>query len=342
MFKQLIDWSQEHYSHLPWRINRTRYSTLVSEIMLQQTTVSTVLNHYQRFIDKYPSAERLAQIDEEQMLIEWKGLGYYRRARSLLAATKEISEKFNNIIPLDFNELTSIKGIGPYTANAIIAIGENKRAICVDANLERVLSRLYALSEEKGVKLQKQIYKLFNDGEICTEIDEVGARDFNEALMDLGRSICTARKANCEICPMALNCLARQSGVPLNFPVDTKKKNETKSGLELSLLRVICEKDGKILSYKKNKNEWLSGQYEIPTFILKSQDENLTQYPKITFEDAFLLKSFSSAITKYKIKNYVLVASIEECKKLGMDLSRLEWLDDYKHLSTSSIKSLRL
>jgi len=214
MFKNLVKWSTDHYSHLPWRTQRSVYGTLVSEIMLQQTTVGTVLNHFERFIKKYPSIESLAKVSEDQILIDWKGLGYYRRAKNLLKSAKEIQSKYNGKIPLSYEKLIKINGIGPYTANAILAMGANQKALCVDANLERVLARFYGVKVHKGTKLQKEMYRLFESGKISTEISELGSRVYNEALMDLGRSICKARSASCEICPLAKNCVALKSGNP--------------------------------------------------------------------------------------------------------------------------------
>ena len=177
MFEKLVDWSQKNYAHLPWRKNRSLYGTLVSEIMLQQTTVSTVEKHFERFISKYPNISSLAKIDEEQMLIEWKGLGYYRRARNLLNAAKQIENEFMGNIPENFQQLKSIKGIGDYTANAILSIGANKKALPLDANLERVFSRLYGLKEKKGPKLLKLIQEKFSKGELATDIVEIGLAD---------------------------------------------------------------------------------------------------------------------------------------------------------------------
>jgi A/G-specific adenine glycosylase len=340
MYKQLIHWSEDQYSYLPWRKNRTRYTTLVSEIMLQQTTVSTVLNHFPRFIEKYPTLSDLAATSEEQILIDWKGLGYYRRARNLLGAAKEIEVKFNGVIPLDYDKLTSIKGIGTYTANAILSIGENKRALSVDANLERVLSRIYGVDKYKGPELQKEIYRLFEMQEICNEIDDYGARVLNEALMDLGRSLCKARSVSCEICPLRQSCIAAKSSSQLKYP--REKENAVKvKFFELSLLRVIIQTDSKILAYKKNKSEWLSGQYEIPTFVINSEDTSLKQYPFVSEVIEFeFLNSFKTSITKYKIKNYVIHVNEDDLKKLKIKMNDFVWIDNYDHLSTASHKAL--
>ena len=276
------------------------------------------------------------------MLIEWKGLGYYRRARSLLAAAKQINSEFGGEIPLDFEKLTSIKGIGPYTASALLSIGADKKALAVDANLERVLSRYYGIKTNKGPKLQKELQSQFERGEIASDIDKFGARALNEALMDLGRSICKARSAACEICPLQKKCIARMQGAALEYPIaKVESKTDAQKGLSLSLLRVVVEKEGKLLAFKKNEKEWLSFQYEIPTFILNSEDETLDQYPKIDMEHLLFLPSFRTGITKYKIDNYVLYMDYKEFEKSFKISKRMDWLSDRTKLSTSSQKTLK-
>ena len=220
---QLLKWSKESYSHLPWREKRSLYRTLVSEIMLQQTTVGTVLNHFDRFISEYPTINDLANTTEEQICISWKGLGYYRRARNLRKAAIDIRDNFNSKIPTNYDSLISITGIGEYTANAIISIGNDEKAFALDANLERVLSRIFGLKEKKGLRLQKLIKKEVENKNISFG-RIVSFRDLNEALMDLGRVFCQARKVNCDICPMRTICIAYQSKKPLSYPEEPVNK----------------------------------------------------------------------------------------------------------------------
>lgn len=343
MFEKLIKWSKANHNDLPWRENRTLYTTLVSEIMLQQTTVSTVLNHYERFLQKYPTLESLAQDSEDNLTIEWKGLGYYRRARNLKRACEEIKNNFDGKVPLDYNDLVGINGIGEYTANAIIAIGANKRALAIDANLERVISRIYGIKELKGKKLQDKIKQLFASSKICQEIDELGAREFNEALMDLGREFCKANKTYCEVCPMNRNCYSIESGDPLALPIKEQEKKIMKY-FDLKLLRLIVEENEKILTYKKAKNEWLSNQFEIPSFTILSEDILLNQYPKIPIQfDYELLPMLKTGITKYRIENYLLALSLKEFEELGFKQDGYQWkpINNESNLSTTTHKILK-
>ncbi len=339
--KELISWSKKEFSKLPWRENRSLYNTLVSEIMLQQTTVSTVKNHFDKFIKKYPDLNKLSQTTEEEMLVAWKGLGYYRRAKNLRNIAKIIVNKFGGVIPNDKNELLKISGIGPYTASALLAMGMDRPALAVDANIERVVSRLYGLKTEKGLKLQNEIFKLFEAREILF-FKTVSYRELNEALMDLGRNFCQARKTSCELCPMQSECVAFKTSKPLEFPkIDSKKKKEEH---DLALIRCYVLKKDKLLVYKKNEKEWLSGQYEVPTFILKSSDKDIKQYPYLKKQMNLKgLPKIKTGITKYKIENYIVSLNENEFESYDFNKS-VEWrnlneLDS--NFSTATLKGLK-
>lgn len=344
LFLELIAWSSDQYSHLPWRNKRTLYRTLVSEIMLQQTTVGTVLNHFEKFLSEYPTIFDLAKASEEQVCISWKGLGYYRRARNLRNLAIQIVEKFNGEIPTDLDSLMSLKGIGPYTANAIIAIGADKSGLAVDANLERVLARFYGVDVEKGSKLQQKLHNDFKGGLIVPEMKVLGPRKLNEAFMDLGRILCQARKASCTLCPLRTECAAFKSGDPLTLPVENAKK-EKGEDLYIKLLRVVVRDRKKVLFYQKAEDEWLSGQWELPTFILDTNDEKLLQYPRVRskkeFEGAAQIKT---SITKYSIDNHIVEMSLEEFEKFTNKIEieyELKIHNEKLNLSTASIKALK-
>jgi A/G-specific adenine glycosylase len=340
--KSLIEWSKKEFSHLPWRKNRSLYTTLISEIMLQQTTVSTVKNHFQRFLEIYPDISALSQSSEEKLLISWKGLGYYRRAKNLKKIADIIIHKYEGVFPESRDELLLISGIGPYTSSALISIGMDRRALAVDANIERVIARIYGIKLVKGPKLQSEIQRLFEQKKILN-LRNVSYRDLNEALMDLGRTFCQARKVTCELCPLNSDCFAFQNKEPLLYPLESLKKKSEEH--ELELLRCFVENDNKILVYKKNEKEWLSGQYEVPTFIISSTDEKINQYPFLKKEISFKnLKVLRTGITKYKIQNYLLEISEKDLKKFEFtrDLVWKKKDSSQSNFSTSVIKGLKL
>jgi A/G-specific adenine glycosylase len=310
--------------------------------MLQQTTVGTVLNHFEKFIKTYPDLKTLSKSSEEQILISWKGLGYYRRAKNLRHIAIEIQNKFDGKIPCNESDLLSLKGVGKYTANALIAMGNNQRALAVDANLERVLARFYGYTEIKGPKLQSKIMDDFSKQIILNEMNSFSAREFNEALMDLGRVLCQKKKSWCHLCPLAKSCVAFKSREPLSFPREDLLKE--KKSFELELLRVVVRDKNKILFYKKNDSEWLAGQWELPTFILRSDDEGLKQYPKVKSKKIFSeAVMFKTSITKYVILNRVLEMTLLDFEKLTQKVAikyEFKVHNEKLNLSTSSIKSI--
>ncbi len=340
MWSNLISWSKKEFNDLPWRKNRSVYGTLVSEIMLQQTTVSTVINHFERFIAKYPTLSDIAKMSDEEMLIAWKGLGYYRRAKNLKKIAEIIVSDYQKEIPCDLDLLLKINGIGPYTANAIVGIGYDKPALAVDANLERVLARIYGIKTPKGPRLQKQILQLFIEKKIIPQ-RHISFRELNEALMDLGRTICQSKKAACEICPVKKDCQAFKFNSVKEIPFIGEESTK-KISHELKLLRVVVKTPEGVLAYKKGKGEWLEGQWEIPTFVISCDDKNFKQYPKmrekIEFDKLPLIKT---GITKYSIENYVMTLSVKQWKSFK-DAMPVEWLkeEEINHLSTSSLKCL--
>src|SRR5690606_26759140 len=242
MFKKLVDWSSG-YSHLPWRKNRTLYTTLVSEIMLQQTTVGTVLNHFEKFLKEYPTLKSLALATEEELTISWKGLGYYRRARNLKKACEYIQKEFKGKIPLDYETLVKIPGIGDYTASALLSIGGNLPVFAIDANIERVLARFFKLEFSKGKALNLAIKELEKTSKIQKILVYSGPREVNEALMDLGRNYCKARAVFCDLCPLSKNCLSFKDKTTLSYPLVSDASKKKEKNIELQLLRLLIKRN---------------------------------------------------------------------------------------------------
>jgi A/G-specific adenine glycosylase len=349
MDKKFVSWSKKEFKDLPWRKNRSLYGTLVSEIMLQQTTVGTVVNHFDRFLKVFPDLETLASATEEEVCAQWQGLGYYRRARNLRKAAISLVEDWQGEFPKSTEQLKTIPGIGDYTAGALMAIGMNKPALAVDANLERVLARYFDLGEVKGLKLQKLIYAQYREGAFNAHFKNLKPRELNEGLMDLGRVYCQARRADCFLCPLNKTCAVYTSGKnPLEVPVVNSAQKQ-KESFELSLLRVVVKQRGKILGQIKTEDEWLSGQIEIPTFILKSQDKKLKQYPslKLKLADYKDLPLIKTAITKYKIQNYIMVLDNKEFQLLikassgNLSYKYFNFNGRDHHFSTTTLKTFQ-
>ena len=214
MLEQLVNWFSESQRPLPWRASYDPYHVWISEVMLQQTQVETALPYYERFMREFPSLEDLALADEERVLTYWAGLGYYRRARNLLAAARIVIEQHQGKIPSDYDALIELPGIGQYMAGAILSIAFNKPYPVVDGNVRRVLSRLYGWTEENPKALWEAAAQIVREAE---------PRAVNQALMELGAKICSFRSPRCLICPVQDFCAAFRTGMQDKIPPARKR-----------------------------------------------------------------------------------------------------------------------
>lgn len=216
---QFIQWYEQEKRNLPWRYNRDPYRIWISEIMLQQTRVDTVIDYFYRFMEWFPTIEELATAPEEKLLKAWEGLGYYSRARNIQAAAKQIMSEFDGKMPQTPEEISSLKGIGPYTTGAIASIAFGLPEPAVDGNVMRVVSRLFCIEADIAKASSRKIF----DEAMRKIIDEKHPGEFNQAMMDLGSAICTPTSPKCEACPIQAFCLANKRGIQTSFPVKTKK-----------------------------------------------------------------------------------------------------------------------
>lgn len=220
--EKLLDWYQAHgRKNLPWQKNQTAYRVWVSEIMLQQTQVSTVIDYYQKFMRSFPSIKKLANADQDLVLNHWAGLGYYSRARNLHKAAKIVCEKFNNQFPDNFDDLISLPGIGKSTAGAILSFAFKQATPILDGNVKRVLTRFCAIEGFPGKpEIEKKLWELAKD---FTPSNQFVA-DYTQAIMDLGATLCTRTKPQCDQCPVKTHCLAFKQNNVAKFPFKKPKK----------------------------------------------------------------------------------------------------------------------
>lgn len=211
----LLDWFDSHRRYMPWRKYPTPYRVLVSEIMLQQTRVTTVLPYFDRFMQELPDIGSLANVPEEKLLVLWQGLGYYSRALNLKKAAMQIVDIFEGEVPGTKEELQTLAGIGDYTAGAVASIAFGKKVTAVDGNVLRVFSRILNSPEDiRSVKTKRRI-----DGEVFDRMPDDRPGDFNQALMELGALICLPKNPKCEICPVKNFCEAEAEGTQSELPV---------------------------------------------------------------------------------------------------------------------------
>ena len=217
----LLAWYRDHARTLPWRAPpgtcaTDPYRVWLSEVMLQQTTVGAVIPYFEAFTKRWPNVDALAAAPEADVMAAWAGLGYYSRARNLVACARAVAARGG--FPETEAELRALPGLGAYTAAAVAAIAFGRRAVAVDANVERVVARLFAISEP--LPQGKAAIRAAAD----SITPEEGAGDFAQAMMDLGATICTSRNPRCLLCPLAQDCKGRASGDPARFPVKAAKK----------------------------------------------------------------------------------------------------------------------
>ena len=214
----LLKWFDENQRQMPWRETKNPYYIWLSEVMLQQTQVNTVRPYYNAFIERFPTIEALSTTNEEDVLKYWEGLGYYSRVRNFHEAVKEVHNKYNGKVPDDPESFQSLKGVGPYTNAAVMSIVHNHPLPTVDGNVLRVWSRLTCNDADIA---QPKTKKLF-EKELQPFV-ETKSGDFNQAMMELGATICTPKKPICILCPVQKHCEAFAEGVVSELPVKKKK-----------------------------------------------------------------------------------------------------------------------
>lgn len=219
--RRLLSWYDREGRDLPWRRERDPYAIWVSEVMLQQTRVDTVIPYYERFLSRFPTADSLAAADEDEVLAHWSGLGYYRRARLLHAGVREVVARYGGAVPEDPVERRELPGVGRYTAGAIGSIAFDREEPVVDGNVSRVLARLFRIDTPLGASATTK--RLWAEAARLV----VGPRpgDFNQALMELGATVCTPRNPRCEECPVASACASEGTDDATRLPIKAPKKS---------------------------------------------------------------------------------------------------------------------
>lgn len=255
--QKLLAWYDENKRDLPWRRSKNPYHIWVSEIMLQQTRVDTVIPYYERFLDWFPTVESLANAPEERLLKAWEGLGYYSRVRNMQTAARQIMSDFQGEFPSTYEGISSLKGIGPYTAGAISSIAFNLPQPAVDGNVMRVLARLFEVNHDIGNPSNRKIFQAMM--EVLIDPDRPG--DFNQALMDLGSDIEAPVNPRPEESPVKDFSAAYQHGTMDRYPIKAPKKKPIPIYLKAL---VVQNNQGKFLLEKNESEKLLAGFWHFP------------------------------------------------------------------------------
>ncbi len=281
MDKKLLVWYQENKREMPWRETHDPYCIWLSEIMLQQTQVVTVIDYYNRFIKRFNDIRSLAEAEEQEVLKYWEGLGYYSRARNLHKCARMIVEHYEGIFPRDYKQLLKLPGVGPYTAGAIMSIAYNEKVPAVDGNVMRVYSRYFKLDNDISDPKSRAIF----ESKVMASMPE-DARHFNQAIMELGATICTPKMPKCENCPIASDCLARASNSQLAYPIKTQKIKKKHENVSVFLF----VNQGKVMIEKRNDALLLKGLWGFPTYnlMMSSKDKEDEGILELTSDGALL------------------------------------------------------
>jgi len=253
--KRLVAWQHQHGRHdLPWQQDRDPYRVWLSEIMLQQTQVSTVLGYFQRFLDRFPTVKVLAQAHQDEVLGLWSGLGYYSRARNMHRCAQQVVAEFGGVFPADVTALQSLPGIGPSTAAAIVSLCFEQRVAILDGNVKRVLSRFLGFDHDLSVSAHEK--QLWQWAQAMLPVAPQDMPSYTQGLMDLGATLCTHRKPECPRCPVNQDCVALKEQRPAHYPVKTRKVK--RSAQSLWLLCAVTQAGDACLQQRPAKGVWAS------------------------------------------------------------------------------------
>ncbi len=304
----LLSWFDLHKRDLPFRKNRNPYRIWVSEIMLQQTKVETVIPFYNNWIKSYPSIISVYESNESSLLKSWEGLGYYSRCRNFYKAVKIVCEKYNGVIPDSWDAFRSLPGVGDYTAGAVLSIAFKKPFIALDGNVKRVMARILGRKKLSKYNIQRFISTLGK------WLDHKRPGDFNEAMMELGACICIPKAPKCYKCPISKFCVAHKSGRPLNYPIKRKKERIP----HYTFVGCIIKEKNKIL-IQKRQDKMLNGLWEIPNKNVNDIDninEELNSYINKHYGFDINVKK-QLGIVSHSYSHFKMKLILFECIKLG-------------------------
>ncbi|SHF11301.1 A/G-specific DNA-adenine glycosylase [Marinomonas polaris DSM 16579] len=319
---RVLAWFDEHgRKSLPWQENKTPYRVWISEIMLQQTQVTTVIPYYHKFMTSFPTVEALAEAEQDEVLAHWSGLGYYARARNMHKAAKMLVDEFDSEFPQTVEGVCELPGIGRSTAAAILSISRGVQAAILDGNVKRVLARFHAVPTWPGDK--KTENAMWDLAECYMPNERCG--DYTQAMMDLGATLCTRSKPQCLLCPLQGDCQARFSQDPTQFPI-RKPKKAAKPEKSIQLL-VLMNQQGQWLLEKRPSTGIWGGLWSLPelafdeSVVLHIEQRFATQVEAVT-----PLSSFRHTFSHYHLDispSHIQIADT----KLVMEGEKYQWFN---------------
>ncbi len=328
-----LEWYKKNKRNLPWRkLEKNNlpnpYYVFISEFMLQQTTVGTVKNRFKEFVLIWPNINTLSRISEKTILSFWSGLGYYSRATNLLKASKIISKKYRNKIPSNYDDLINLPGIGEYTAKAILGIAFNKPVMPIDANIERIIARIYGFkSPISKVKNElKDKSELFKSNKFSSTLIQ--------AFMDYGSLVCTPRNPNCKICVIKKHCFSFKNNLQDIIPIKIKSKLNKRK--KYTRAYVFYNENDEILVRKRSSKGMLASMLEVPNDKWENERKNLV-YDKLIFK--LKNKMQLKGIINYSFSHFELETEVFRLKVNKNSFMSHKWIKK-KSLNKSSLPTI--
>lgn len=308
---RLKKWYQKSRRRLPWRQTANPYLIWVSEIMLQQTQVNTVIPYYQKFIRRFPDVNRLAEVDLQDVLKIWEGLGYYARARNLHKAARVVVDQYKRVIPGSFDEFRSLPGVGDYIASAVLSIAYHQPYPVVDGNVKRVLARLMMISAPVN---QSSSYKKFHAA-AADLLDRDDPGTFNQAVMELGALICKPSKPDCGICPVKSQCLAFKGKQVASYPIRLARPPVPEHDLAIG----VIYKDNRVLIVRRPENGLLGGMWEFPSGRILPDESAEAACIRMIKDQTNLKVRIKSKLTRIRhaYTHFKIVADVLICEKVS-------------------------
>lgn len=332
--RQVIDWAADHGRHdLPWQHDRTRYRVWVSEIMLQQTQVATVIPYYQRFMQSFPDVATLADASIDDVLDHWSGLGYYARGRNLHRAAREVVDNHAGDMPTTLDGLMALPGIGRSTAAAILSLADDQPQAILDGNVKRVLARHYGITGYPGKTAV--LNNLWAISDALTPKKQTGR--YNQAMMDMGATLCTRTRPQCSNCPIESTCIANNSGTPEKYPGKKPRKVLPVKTTVMLVLRKGDQGQGVLLERRPASGIW-GGLWSLPevTATVMENPEQLNDYlatqglgvckdNNSPSEPHSTLAAFRHTFSHYHLDISVVEVPVQQISAAIMDRDRTVW-----------------
>ena len=322
--EKLLDWYSANKRSLPWRGQSNPYWIWVSEIMAQQTRLETVIPYFNRWIKKFPTIGKLAKATDQEVLNLWEGLGYYSRGRNLHKAAQIVDSEYNSKLPSEIKNLKSLPGIGPYTAGAIASMAFGQDEPVVDGNVKRVLSRIFNVSEEVNTPTGEKLIWEIARGNLPTG----RAADYNQALMDLGATICLPRNPGCVECPLAKLCEANRLNLQGELP---RKKKRPRS--PHYMVTAVMQRDGKHLIAQRPPGGLLAGLWEFPggkqeegESLEQSLIREIKEELDVDIRVGDEIGVFKHAYTHFKVTLHAFNCKIIDREPIAVEASEINWV----------------